>query len=172
MAICDHEYKFSLIDVGSYGYMSDSGIFSDSMLSEGLFNGLLHMPDELYRIPNSNIQTPLYLVGDNAFPFSTKLMKPYSGNFLGEGKRIFNYRISRARRIIENTFGIMSSRWRILYTNISTHPQRVDNIVMAIICLHNFLMTVNNNEKKNNRRYCPRSYIDQEMDNGRITLGK
>lgn len=99
-------------------------------------------------------------------------MKPYSGHFLGEEKKIFNYRISRARRIIENTFGIMSSRWRILYTHISAHPERVDNIVMAIICLHNFLMTVDSNADENNRRYCPPSYIDQETENGRVRLGK
>lgn len=85
MAVCDHEYKFSLVDVRSYGYMSDSGIFVDSLMSEGLFNGILHMTEEQFQIPNYNITTPLYLVGDNAFPFSTKLMKPFSGNFLGEG---------------------------------------------------------------------------------------
>ncbi|XP_051172066.1 uncharacterized protein LOC127288573 isoform X2 [Leptopilina boulardi] len=65
----------------------------------------------------------------------------------------------------------MTLRWRILDTHISAHPQRVDNIVMAIICLHNFLMSVNNKADKNNRRYCPSSYIDQEAENGHVRLG-
>ncbi|XP_051167790.1 uncharacterized protein LOC127285696 [Leptopilina boulardi] len=102
MAICDHEYKFSLVDIGSFGSCNDAGIFQESLMPEGLFNGFLNLPDEQFQIPNSNITTPIFLVGDNIFPLSTKLMKPYPGSFLNEEQKVFNYRLSRARRIVEN----------------------------------------------------------------------
>ncbi|XP_051154475.1 uncharacterized protein LOC127277417 [Leptopilina boulardi] len=171
MAVCDYEYKFSLVDIGSFGSCNDAGIFHESQISEGLFNGSLNFPREYFPIDNSNISTPIYLVGDSIFPISTKLMKPYGGSFLGDMKNIFNYRLSRARRIVENAFGILSSRWRILYTSISADPERVENIVMAVICLHNYLMSVNNMQEAQNRRYCPLSYIDQETDDGHLILG-
>lgn len=172
MAICDHEYKFSLVDIGSFGSCNDAGIFQDSLMSEGLFNGFLNLPDEQFQIPNSNITTPIFLVSDNIFPLSTKLMKPYPGSFLNEEQKVFNYRLSRARRIVENAFGIMASRWRILYNKISADPEKVDNITMAIICLHNFLMTINSNADTNRRQYCPTSHVDQEREDGRVLLGE
>lgn len=61
----------------------------------------------------------------------------------------------------------MASRWRILYTRISADPQKVDNIVMDIICLHNFLMTMNNKADINRRQYCPASHVDRETEGGK-----
>lgn len=53
-------------------------------------------------------------------------------------KKIFNYRQSRGRRVIENTFGIFANVWGIFRTEIRTTPANVDRIVMAAVCLHNF----------------------------------
>jgi len=169
MAVCDFEYKFLLTDIGAYGSSSNGGIFEESQLGEGLFNDTLNMPEDLLPIPKSNIRTPCFLAGDNAFPLSMKLMKPYPGSYLDERKRIFNYCLSCGRRLIENSFGVLSSRWRILYRSVC--PKRVDNIIMAIICLHNFLMTINSKICPENRQYCPPSFIDAERNDGQVVLG-
>ena len=53
-----------------------------------------------------------FLVGDEIFPLKNWLMRPYPGKLVLSQKG-FNNR-PRARRSIENTFGILAGRWRIL----------------------------------------------------------
>jgi len=55
-------------------------------------------------------------------------------------QRIFNYRLSRARRIIENAFGILVVKWQILANQICYKVENAESIVMALLCLHNFLI--------------------------------
>lgn len=52
---------------------------------------------------------------------------------------MFNYRLSRARRIVENAFGIMANKFRIFEKPIPFAPDKVDLIVKACCALHNWL---------------------------------
>ncbi|KYN03443.1 hypothetical protein ALC62_05712, partial [Cyphomyrmex costatus] len=109
MAACDARYRFTLFDVGAYGSDSDGGILSTSTFRKALYEA---------RLPGSDQETSCYFVADEAFQMSTNIMRSYPGRFLNDQKRIFNYRLSRARRTIENTFGILSARWRIFLRSI------------------------------------------------------
>ena len=72
-------------------------------------------------------------------------MCPYSGKALiNDQRKIFNYRLSRARRIIENTFGILVSRWRVFQTPINATPEKVEKIIIATVALHNYLRQTDN----------------------------
>ena len=70
-------------------------------------------------------------------------MKPYPSRGLTTEQRIFNYRLSRARRVVENAFGILAHRFRCLLTTMQQHPSRIEKIVMACCVLHNWLSIKN-----------------------------
>jgi len=58
---------------------------------------------------------PYVLVGDEAFPLKIYLFRPQSKHHEGgdESKKIYNYHLSRARRVVENAFGILLSHWSL-----------------------------------------------------------
>jgi hypothetical protein len=67
------------------------------------------------------------------------LMKPFSHRTLNKVEAIYNYRLSRAHRIVENTFGILSSHFSILLREINVSPKKAVTTVLACCYLHNFL---------------------------------
>lgn len=109
-----------------------------SKLYENIQENKLKIPEPDY-LPGISDKLPYVFVADDAFLFSNYLMKPYPHRNLSKEKRIFNYRLSRARRIIENTFGILASRFRILLKTINLSPEKTTVIVRACCHLHNFL---------------------------------
>lgn len=170
MAACDYNYKFTFVEVGSYGSQNDANIFSGSVYGKLLKEGKLNLPKDEVKLPGSNESMKYFFIGDEGFPLSTNFMRPYSGRNLDERKRIFNYRLSRARRIIENSFGILVSRWRILRKPICVHPNTADKIILSTVCLHNFLKHIEEQQEITNRFYCPPNFVDRE-DNGNIING-
>ena len=110
LAVCDTHYRFVMVDVGGADRQSDDGVLSNSLFGRALENGSLRLPDSrrLPGLPCSSL--PYVFVGDEAFPLKQNVMRPYPGRNLPQAQAIYNYRLSRARRIIENTFGILASR--------------------------------------------------------------
>ena len=60
---------------------------------------------------------PRCIVADDAFPLRPDLLKPFprgaQGHKIPEDQLVFNYRLSHARRIVENAFGILVQCWRV-----------------------------------------------------------
>lgn len=67
------------------------------------------------------------------------IMKPYPKKGLANKKRVFNGRLSRGCKSVECSFGMMSSKFRILHTTIALNINAVDTIVQAVCVLHNFI---------------------------------
>ncbi|XP_067132255.1 uncharacterized protein [Centruroides vittatus] len=129
-AVVDADVKFLTIDVGAYGKQSDGGVFKYSALYQNLESSKMELPSDT-TLPHSNIKAPYVLIGDEAYPLTPYLLKPYSRRSLDKSKRIFNYRLSRARRVDECAFGICTGKWRILNKSIETSVENAINIVKA-----------------------------------------
>ena len=167
MAICDARYVFTFVDIGSYGSNNDSGVFRKSAIGKAFFNGEMNLPNpEFIENYQAYGNIPYYLVGDEAFPLQSWLMRPYPGQGIAENQTIFNYRLSRARRVIENVFGILAARWRIFMNPIQTSVNNAEVLVKATICLHNFL------RQTNSSGYCPSGFVDTWDENGEIKEGE
>lgn len=148
LGIVNANYQFVLADLGTNGRISDGGVLQNTKFFEMFNKGELHIPSE-EPVKRSDRNLPYDFVADDAFVLRTNMMKPFrQADLTSEEKKIFNYRLSRARRIVENAFGILASRFRIFHTQINVEPENIVKIVMATIVLHNFLI-----------QHSPRSYV-------------
>lgn len=164
MGICDGDYKFIYVDVGSNGRISDGGVFNKCSFAEALERGSLHLPQP-EPLPGRNVKTPYVFVADDAFSLKPNIIKPFGQTNLSVDERVFNYRLSRSRRCIENAFGIMSARFRVMRAPILLDAAKTRKITLACCALHNFLMT---HQKE---FYASGECIDQDNGNGSTTEG-
>jgi hypothetical protein len=83
---------------------------------------------------------PYYFAGDEAFPLTRYLLRPYPKRTLDNVKRIFNYKLSRGRKTIECAFGMASEKFQVLNGPIlCRNPETVNAIIKAVCVLHNYL---------------------------------
>lgn len=139
MVLASFDYKIIYFDVSMKGRISDGGVFINTSLYAKLENGTLNIPPPR-PLPNENIPVPFVIVADNAFAIRTYLMKPFPFGTINASQRIFNYRLSRARRLVESVFGILFARFRILEKPINLNERKAKKCVASICALHNFLI--------------------------------
>ncbi|KAB0801381.1 hypothetical protein PPYR_05735 [Photinus pyralis] len=140
LAFVDAHCRFTAVDVGAYGRSSDGGVFANSTIGKKILSNALDIP-EPKTLPGCNLRLPHVFVGDEAFPLHNNLMRPYPGRqcLNNEEVKIYNYRLSRARRVSENAFGILVKRFRIYQRHLQIDPDKLDKVILATCCLHNFL---------------------------------
>ena len=166
MAVCDSKYRFTLVDIGDCGSQSDGSVFANSFLGYAIESDILNIPNARL-LPNSNRKLPFVFIGDDAFGLKPNMMKHYPFQNLSIPQKVFNYRLSRARRIIENSFGIAAARFRIFHRPINAKVSTVKSVTKAIVALHNFLM-YKSQANPNENQYCPPNYVDSDGVQGVI----
>lgn len=162
MAIANANYEFIYCDVGTNGRVSDGGVINNTIFYSKLTHNKLNIPKS-EPVTNSTRTLNYVFVGDEAFAMRPDLLKPFSRASLSNERRIYNYRLSRARRIIENTFGILASRFRVLYTAINLDVENIESVVLACCALHNFL-------RQKSVNYLPPEAVDRENTNEGTTV--
>ncbi|KAL3243016.1 hypothetical protein MRX96_020693 [Rhipicephalus microplus] len=164
MAVVDSQYVFRLVNVGAPGRFSDGGISQDSPIGERLHEGELSLPQAAMLLRSGRV-CPHVFVGDEAFQLRPDFMRPLPGSRSVPAEVIYNYRLSRARRCVENAFGILVSRWRIYERQKNLEPENVEAVVRATCMLHNFLSS------NAASTYCPPGYADFQDTFGDVSGG-
>ena len=178
LALVDADYRFLYVNVGCQGRISDDGVFKNSELYHLLVNGEVNLPDSR-QLPdfsslnnsflvesNRESEVPYIVVADDSFTLIAYCMKPYSSQKLSDSKRIFGYRLSRARPTTENAFGILSNRLRVSSSRMYLQPSNTTKITLTCCVLHSILHTHSKNS------YSPSGFADEVKENGNIRRGE
>lgn len=109
-------------------------------MGTAIFDNKFNIPSSKL-FPGSNISSPCVILGDEAFPLKNNLLRPYPSqqSINDDKKRHFNYRLSRARRVVENAFGILSQKFRIYNRRLHLKPEFAEKIVVTTCILYNFI---------------------------------
>lgn len=157
-AVVDAHYCFTYVAVGFQGRLSDGGVFECTTFKECMEQSRLNAPKPR-NLPGGTYPVPFVLLADDAFPLKPWIMKPYTGTHKkGSDKRLYNYRLSRGRRVVENAFGILSCVFRVFRKPILLEPEKAEKIVLAATHLHNFLRK----SESSSATYTPSGTFDVE----------
>ncbi|XP_034232770.1 protein ALP1-like [Thrips palmi] len=137
MAVCDAKMKLLVVDVGSSGRRGDGNVYHQSEFRKLMKEEKLMLPGKCH-VDGMEKKLPFFFVGDAAFPRSQEMVTPFKGEFLDPEKKVFNYRVSRARRVIENTFGMLEQRYEVFSRSMKISEAHCKSVVLSSTALHNY----------------------------------
>lgn len=138
MAVADSDYKFVFIYAGSYGKDCDPSIFKKTKFWSKIVDSTIGVPDSKC-LGGRTDPVPYVVVGEDVFGLHKHLLKPFGETQLNVNKRIFNYRLCRARRYVECTFGILTIKWRVFDWPLNISAFFACNIITACYVLRDFV---------------------------------
>jgi len=80
------------------------------------------------------------ILGDKTCPLKTYLMKLFARKDLSCAERVFNCRLSRARRCVECSLVILKTKWRLLKKAIETKFSKAGKTVRCVCLLSNVII--------------------------------
>lgn len=177
LALANANYDFVFVDIGGFGREGDAALFHQSSFGRRIRTptlpydrGGMDIPPDNY-IPDTNIRVPHVFLGDEAFPLSQHLMKPYRYRSANGAEQHCNVRFSIGRRVVENAFGVATARFRVLDGKINLAPEAADSVVKSLVVLHNY---VKKHDAKDyaEPRYMPAGFVDYTDDQGNLVEGE
>ena len=165
LALVDANYKFIYVDVVCNGRVSVGRVFWNCSLSTTIESNMVSMPAERIIVDEME-PLPYVIVADDTSSLRNDLMKRYPFSNLFPDKRIFNYRLSRAGRIVENAFGILANSFRVFLSPMQLSPKNFEKVVLGSCVLQNFLR-----EKSPLQYTLPGSFDNEDIENGKILPG-
>lgn len=139
MALVNARKEFVMVDVGTNGRVSDGGVLFYTKFWELYQQGALNLPQPS-TMPKSTDKFPYVFVADDAFALGPNLMKPYPRTTATKEETTYNYRLSKARSVVECAFGMLSSKFGVFQTAINLKPEKATKITSACCYLHNYLL--------------------------------
>ncbi|XP_030621103.1 protein ANTAGONIST OF LIKE HETEROCHROMATIN PROTEIN 1 [Chanos chanos] len=134
-AVVDGRGLFWNVYTGQPGSLHDARVLRLSALWDLAERGQL-FSQQLRSIGGQDIGH--YILGDAAYPLASWLMKPFPDNgHLTQQQEVFNHKTSKARVVVENTFGRLKGRWRCLQKRNDCSLERVKSMVLTCCVLHN-----------------------------------
>ena len=170
-AVVDPDYLFTDLNIGWPGSVHDARVLCHSQLYEQAQSGDILPSTHSKTI--SGVSVPPYLIGDAAYPLKTWLMKPFPDRGLSDDRRRYNYRMSRARMVVENAFGRLKGRWRRLLKRNDMSLERVPTVIAACGVLHNICEVFKEsyderwNTEDDDDRPQPNTSTEDEVDSSR-----
>ena len=138
-AVVDRKYRFIYVNIGTQGRLSDGAVFNQTEFKKTLMDCKMNLQQPA-PLPGRTVSVPSVFLSDAAFPIHPNLIKPYPGTHSkGTAERIFNYRLSRARNTVENSFGQICSTFRVLRKPLLVKVSTARLIGLACVYLHNYL---------------------------------
>lgn len=125
---------FTYVNAGRPGSVGDSYTYRLSPLYQKIRSGewLDHSPRQ---IEQYNVKP--FLVADSAFPLACNMMKCFEGTSLPHWKHSFNYSVIRTRRVVEQAFGRLKGRWKVVEKCNLNDPVFARQVAMVCCALHN-----------------------------------
>lgn len=139
LAVTDCVGKFTFIDVGRPSSVGDAGAFRACELSDLLEAGVALPAQHGMQLPCGTTIGP-YLLGDEAFPLLRYLQRCYEGHINERSiQGSFNRAVINGRRVVEQAFGRLKNRWRILLKSTEINdPVFFAEVATACCALHNY----------------------------------
>jgi DDE superfamily endonuclease len=136
LAVVDARGIFTFTDIGRAGSIGDAGCFHASDLKPMLESGRWFPPTHAKVVAGERMRP--YLVADAAFPLMPYMLKHYPGiPAPGTKEHAYNVAHKRTRRIVENAFGRMKARFRVLPLAKMHDPIFMTLVISVCVGLHN-----------------------------------
>nr|CAI5845933.1 unnamed protein product [Callosobruchus analis] len=120
--ICDDKKRFHDAFTGTSSKMHDATVFQKSFVRDKIMN----------------LGNRYHIIGDAAYPISENLLTPYRdyGNMTPIQEN-YNYKFSKTRVLIENSFGLLKGRFRQLMKTEFWGVEKTSKFVLCCCIVHN-----------------------------------